>query len=112
FFLILIVLGLVNLLNAKNSPQTLLMIGWGLLAYGYLVGIPYQNMRFALVYAPVCAILVGAGLDLIMRLQVHLWARLTAYTCIVLIAALGMFQTMSSSKEIIGTFIQIQNRDM
>ena len=43
-------------------PMRLLIVGWGLVVYVFLSGIPYQNFRFALALLPVEAVLTAVGL--------------------------------------------------
>lgn len=55
---------LIGLWSFRQKRMHLVMIeGWILLPYLFLVGIPYQNIRFPLIVFPPVAILVGAGLD-------------------------------------------------
>lgn len=46
-----------------------LLIGWPLLVYLFLAGVPWQNWRFPLTFFPPLLVLVGLGLDWV-------WARL------------------------------------
>jgi 4-amino-4-deoxy-L-arabinose transferase-like glycosyltransferase len=53
----LIALGVLSL----RWPPLLLCGGWALLGWLFLAGIPYQNIRFALLMSPPLAVLAGAG---------------------------------------------------
>src|SRR5690606_17177217 len=44
-----------------------LLEGWVLLPYAFLIGIPYQNIRFPLIVMPAIAILCGVGVDWVAR---------------------------------------------
>jgi len=60
--------GLINVFR-QRTPQSILLIGWLLLSYLFLAGIPYQNIRFPLIVFPVVAVLVGQGLQRLASLQ-------------------------------------------
>ncbi len=48
----------------RNRPVAalfILLVGWAALAYGFLAGIPYQNVRFSLAYILPLVILAGIG---------------------------------------------------
>lgn len=48
----------------RHTPlHLLILLGWALVPYVFLVGIPYQNIRFPLIVVPAVAVLVGAALD-------------------------------------------------
>lgn len=46
----------------RRSPALLLLGGWILILYGYLVGVPYENGRFPLAFFPPVAVLAAIGL--------------------------------------------------
>ena len=45
----------------RKRALFVLLIGWALLPYVFLAGIPYQNIRFPLIVVPAVAVLVGVG---------------------------------------------------
>ena len=51
-----------------RGPFRWLFVGWALLSWLFLAGIPYQNVRFGLLLSPPLAVLAGAGFD-------WLWAK-------------------------------------
>lgn len=87
----------------RRKPAWLaLLLGWALLPYLFLAGIPYQNIRFPLIVFPAVAVLVGVGLDAVLH-----WNRL-AFAALLLG---GLALTAAADKPIIDTFIANQNRD-
>lgn len=60
-----VVIGFVILIRKKIAHHSLLLIGWILLPYLFLSGIPYQNIRFPLIFFPAIATLIGLSLQAI-----------------------------------------------
>lgn len=63
---LLIGLGVVGRRLMKGEPAAgvaYLLIGWPLIQYAFLAGIPYQNQRFGLTLFPPLAVLAGVGGD-------------------------------------------------
>jgi 4-amino-4-deoxy-L-arabinose transferase-like glycosyltransferase len=60
-------LGVLMLIAHDQRPTLAMLGGWALLPFLFLVGIPYQNIRFPLIVFPAVAVLVGMGLDSILR---------------------------------------------
>jgi len=56
----LVALGMIALFTSSNRGGVLLF-GWIVVQYGFLAGIPYQNIRFALAVFPPLAVLAGIG---------------------------------------------------
>ncbi len=52
-----------------------LLIGWPLVQYMFLAGIPYQNSRFALAFVPPMMVLTGIGADALWAAARHRWGR-------------------------------------
>ncbi|MBI5929784.1 MAG: phospholipid carrier-dependent glycosyltransferase [Chloroflexi bacterium] len=56
--------------NYAATTLFVLLVGWGIAAYGFLVGIPYQNVRFSLAYFLPLVVLAGIGVASVwVRLQ-------------------------------------------
>lgn len=47
--------------NRLAAALFILLVGWAVVAYGFLAGIPYQNVRFSLAYILPLVILAGIG---------------------------------------------------
>lgn len=62
---IFVIIGFIILIRRKVAYQILFLAGWILLPYLFLAGIPYQNIRFSLIFFPAIAILIGLGLQAI-----------------------------------------------
>ncbi len=61
-FLPLIGIGFLRLFTPPRSvPAIVLLIGWMAVEYGFLAGIPYQNIRFALSFLPPLIVLAAIG---------------------------------------------------
>lgn len=103
-FLSLIILGIVSQTKLSNL---LFLAGWGIIPLVFLLGIPYQNIRFGLILFPVAALLVGAGANWVMRWRFRIiWA-------IILGAIIGysLSQTLIVSHTTIAQFVKRQNQD-
>ena len=46
----------------RRSAELILLGGWGLVLYGYLCGLPYENFRFGLAYLPPAVVFAAVGL--------------------------------------------------
>lgn len=102
----------------KLARVWLIMIGgWALLPYLFLIGIPYQNIRFPLIVLPAVAILVGAGIEMIAEwiqsvevrgiIIPHTLARLMVFA----IVAFGAIQTLHIAEKTIREFIERRQAD-
>jgi 4-amino-4-deoxy-L-arabinose transferase-like glycosyltransferase len=58
-----ILLGILALLWKREFRKVIFLVGWALLPYLFLIGIPYQNIRFPLIVFPSVAALVGIGVS-------------------------------------------------
>lgn len=56
-------------IRREKAALLVLLVGWPLLVYLFLAGVPWQNWRFPLTFFPPLLVLVGLGLDWV-------WARL------------------------------------
>jgi 4-amino-4-deoxy-L-arabinose transferase-like glycosyltransferase len=104
--------GVLALVPGEKRAPLAIMIGWALLPYLFLVGIPYQNIRFPLIVFPAAAILVGMGLETVMQWS-NRWPRLSQGRWVVagLVVALGSGQALIAAQSTIGPFIANQQRD-
>lgn len=97
----------------RKLTNLVILVGWGLLPYAFLAGIPYQNIRFPLIVFPAVTILAGAGLET----ATH-WARRIrpsaqryAQAALVAILILGAGQMWNKANADVSTFITNQQRD-
>jgi len=60
-------LGLWTVLRRRSLPALLIVVGWPALAFVMLVGMPWQNFRFALTFLPPLAIMAAIGVDTAFR---------------------------------------------
>lgn len=67
YLLPLFALGVLALFWRLRCTQgiILLLAGWFAVTYGFLIGIPYQNIRFALAFHPVAIILIALGFGVV-----------------------------------------------
>lgn len=86
----------------RKPALFVLLSGWSLLPYLFLIGIPYQNIRFPLIVVPAVAALAGFGLETALRQRRVFFAGLLI---------VGLALTASVGKPMIDTFIAHQNRD-
>lgn len=91
----------------KRRELFVLLAGWALLPYVFLVGIPYQNVRFALIVTPPTAVLCGAGLERMIshspRLRTFLFGA---------IVGIGSAWMLGAGLTITHSFIQRNTRDL
>lgn len=94
---------LVGAWRLRGRPALLaLLLGWALLPYLFLAGIPYQNIRFPLIVVPAVAVLAGYGLEAIL-------ARRRVVFAGVLVGGLAL--TAFAEKPVIDQFVVHQNAD-
>lgn len=105
-----IVLGLGVLLRQRRFAALVMLLGWALLPYLFLIGIPYQNIRFPLIVFPAVAILAGIGLEALLQ-----WfsARLrrAGTLAVSALVVVSLIFTWSAVRPIIQTFIANQGKD-
>jgi hypothetical protein len=104
-FLPLFALGLWRLARQMDASRQLLFTGWLLLPSLFLIGIPYQNIRFPLIVMPGVVILVAAGVA-----QSKKWRRWLRFI-IPLALIVGIAQTSTSSQQMISPFIDRMQAD-
>jgi 4-amino-4-deoxy-L-arabinose transferase-like glycosyltransferase len=114
-FIPLVLAGLVWLAR-RNRPAAIALAGWALLPYFFLIGIPYQNIRFPLPASPALFVLAGIGFSAIwiwitqrQRLK-HTYARV-AIAALCLAAAFGLWRMVDAGESYVHTFIANQQRD-
>lgn len=115
-FIPFVVIGLWALwLKRQNIFTKLMLLGWILLPYLFLMGIPYQNIRFPLIVFPPVAVLAGTGMDALWffgeadrKNPVPTYAlRFIA----IMVLTIGIVHTLKTSETIMGTFINNQQQD-
>lgn len=94
---------LVGAWRLRRTPARLALLSvWALLPYLFLAGIPYQNIRFALIVVPALAVLAGYGLE-------AAFAQRRVIFVGVMVAGLAL--TAAAEKPVIDQFIARQNSD-
>jgi hypothetical protein len=108
--------------GVKGYVPIMMLLGWVLLPYLFLIGIPYQNIRFPLIVVPVVVVLVGMGMDALWHFGYmntkkpflpstnKLPMRLLRFTVLVAIST-GIGHTFKASEANIGAFIHNQQQD-
>jgi 4-amino-4-deoxy-L-arabinose transferase-like glycosyltransferase len=115
-FLLFAVIGLFTLRRRYG-----LFLGlWAFLPYLFLIGIPYQNIRFPLIVVPATALACGAGAAWIIgKLQTFVKANPStrrfgkrwAIIAMAAICAVGLAMMISSGQQTIPVFLANQQRD-
>jgi hypothetical protein len=109
----LLLVGLAALFRQKRYTALVMLLGWVLLPYLFLAGIPYQNIRFPLIVFPAVAILAGVGLESLIIWVRHMPTaprRYTYYVMLVLVI-LGSVSMLRASTRTVRVFIYNQQRD-
>ncbi|MFN8374029.1 MAG: phospholipid carrier-dependent glycosyltransferase [Anaerolineae bacterium] len=107
-----VLLGLVLLLHKRQWSKALFLGGWALLPYLFLVGIPYQNIRFPLLAFPAVAVLAGIGFAALLEKAVQSPRKHIAYggwACLVL--CFGLLLTGHTNRLLVGEFLANQQYD-
>lgn len=108
----LLVIGLLGLVWRGQRAQVATLVGWTLLPYIFLVGIPYQNIRFPLIVFPAVAILAGTGLEAVPEwLQRKRFPAYVSWFAFAAILILGGRETLATATQTIDTFVDNQQRD-
>jgi hypothetical protein len=99
--------------GVARYASTMMLLGWVLIPYLFLIGIPYQNIRFPLIVVPALVVLVGMGIDFIGTAFWLSAPKRTIWLRFALIGVLiiGIGHTFKTSEAIIGTFIHNQQQD-
>jgi 4-amino-4-deoxy-L-arabinose transferase-like glycosyltransferase len=119
-----LLLGVAAILKRLELAIVIVLLGWILVPWGFLTGIPYQNIRFPLIVFPAVAALVGVGLQATAKWLPKMVAKILpvgarctlaqmriAYLGVIGLMVIGLLQTVSVSSTIIHTFITNQQRD-
>ena len=75
-------------LTQVGTPQRALLIGWPLIVYLFLIGVTWQNPRFALACFPALAVWTGLGFDALLEWRVR-WR--TAASLLMIFALVGAY---------------------
>jgi hypothetical protein len=110
-FLSLSGLGFLRLAYQKNLNYLVFLAGWGIIPLLFLMGIPYQNIRFGLILFPVAALLAGIGADWLLNWRIRWQYRLAIYSILGLMIGYGISETLIVSHSTISQFIAVQQRD-
>ena len=107
-----LVIGIITFVTEKRSAQVILLFSWMILPYVFLIGIPYQNIRFALIiFAPI-ALLTGVGMGRILTIK---WSRKITVVImritLCIIVGIGLTQSIQANRMTINTFITNQESD-
>ncbi len=86
----------------RQRARLVLLLGWCILPYLFLAGIPYQNIRFPLIVMPAVAALAGIGLGGLFHRQRLAYAALLAG---------GLLLTAGAALPTIRTFVNHQLSD-
>lgn len=121
-FLPFILLGLLHLIRQQNFPLLILVGGWLLVEYGFLIGIPYQNIRFSLAFFVPLAVLAGVGLA---QITLVLWGLMdsidavptafsvgTRYIVSAITILISIYTTTTAAQTEIDRFIGLKNADV
>lgn len=104
-----LLLGAFALIYQRKFRKALFLIGWALLPYLFLAGIPYQNIRFPLIIFPAVAALTGIGFTFLLQHAKRL--RSLAWIIAVVALCFGIAQTYIANRTLIGEFLDNQRRD-
>jgi 4-amino-4-deoxy-L-arabinose transferase-like glycosyltransferase len=98
----------VGLWALRKRPESFaLLAGWALLPYAFLAGIPYQNIRFALIVVPPTAVLCGAGLERTLS-----QSRLLRPVFFGALVGLGSAWMLGAGMTVTHSFVQRNSRDV
>ena len=108
-FTLFLFLGIWTILRQRYWYRATILLTLAILPYLFLVGIPYQNIRFPLLVFPAVAVLVGFGLDAALH-----WIK--ARNSLILaglgtLVVIGFLHTLSSGIDLAEQFIKNQQRD-
>lgn len=101
-------LWLIGLWSLRRLPAVkwLVLAGWPLAQYLYLIGDTYQNPRFSLAFLPPIAIWVGLGVDRLWQTRSN-WRR-----GLISLVTIGLIGTLIWSVRVTGNFIEQMNADL
>jgi 4-amino-4-deoxy-L-arabinose transferase-like glycosyltransferase len=94
----------------KQRVRLTMLLGWALLPYLFLIGLPSQNIRFPLIVVPPTVVLAGAGLE-----HMAAWKGwrhpLIGYALGLLLLGAGLGQMGQSAGATVAGFIEHQQAD-
>ena len=103
-----VIIGLLSLILAQRYALNIFLSWWALLPYVFLIGIPFQNIRFPLIVFPAVTLLTGIGFDTIQQ-QIRWRVPVTIVLGALLLFSAGL--TLQASRPIINQFITRQQQD-
>lgn len=103
----------------NNAAYGVLLSGWIALPYLFLIGIPYQNIRFALIIVPPAMVLVGKGMNTLGALMIRhgeplstpAVIRYSGAGVVLLLGLAGVGQMVHATQTTINAFVSTQQRD-
>lgn len=105
-----VLIGALTVIVQRRAARGMLL-GWALLPYLFLTGIPFQNIRFPLIVFPAVAVMVGVGLETAYNAARHSRLRALAPVMVMVIVFGGSVLTLDTSRKTIVSFIQAQQKD-
>jgi hypothetical protein len=104
---------LIGLVLLVRHSVLIVALGWGVIQYGFLAGIPYENIRFALAIFPPLAVCVGLGASwLVTSWKASPRVRLVVASVATLVIVYGLLTTLRSSVPIISNFVAAKDSDL
>jgi len=116
-FIPFIFLGLLWSLKKRRWMALVMLLGWVALPFIFLAGIPYQNIRFPMIFVPAIAFFIGSGIDGLVTWTQHfrpLKKRILQRTVAVglsVIVIFGVGQMFITSQNIVSNFVTVHQRD-
>jgi hypothetical protein len=110
---LLLPLLIIGLILLARQTAFIVLFGWFVVQYGFLAGIPYENIRFALALFPPTAVCVGLGTAwVIVDLKISTWSRILTISAVSLVIIYGSLATLRSSAPIINSFVTAKDADL
>ena len=104
---------LIGLALLARHVALVVILGWSLIQYGFLAGIPYENIRFALAIFPPLAVFVGLGAAwLLINLQRSATLRWVIVPLSCLLIVYSLLATLRSSGPILTGFVTAKDSDL
>ncbi len=89
-----------------NPAAFMLLIGWLIVPFVFLIGIPYQNIRFALINLPPAALLIGSGVTAVAETRSRM-RRIIAFVP----AVIALMLMLIAANEHVPAFVARQQAD-
>jgi 4-amino-4-deoxy-L-arabinose transferase-like glycosyltransferase len=98
----------------KFQGGSILLLGWIAVEYGFLTGIPYQNIRFALAFFPPLIVLAGIGAAQVIHLATRqpITLRIALSLTIIIVSLWGVVSSLAVASDLVGGFVANKNRDL